>query len=163
MVVVHWWWWKGDIGHLVIMTSSCRLYCLCIISSIRAEIIDSPFMLIVWIWSVPEQILSHVVFRAWHLKWNEESVRFQSDSSRMFSLRPQWQPWVAAAGCTCTNQTRQWTGTRPSDVFHHCLLRDLYYCVSTDGGKLDRTHACRALPINPPTNQAAWGSKHRLS
>lgn len=152
-----WRWYTGDggsdIGHLVIMTLSFCLYCLCIISSIRAEIIDSPFMLIVWIWSVDEQILSHVVFRVWHLKWNEESVRFQSDS-RMFLFWPQWQPWVEAPGCTCTNQSRHWMGRRPSDVFHHCLFRELYYCVSTDGGKLDRTHACRALPINPPSNRA---------
>lgn len=77
------WWWKGDTGHLVIMTPSFCLYCPCIISSIRSGIIDSPFMLMVWIWSVEEQILNHVVFRAWHLKWNEESVRFQSDI-RMF-------------------------------------------------------------------------------
>lgn len=77
--------WKGDIGHLVIMTSSLCLYCLCIICSIRAEIIDFPFMQMLWIWSVPEQILSHVVFRAWHLKRNEEIVQYQSDS-RMFLL-----------------------------------------------------------------------------
>lgn len=69
--------------HLVIMTPSFCLYCPCIISSIKSGIIDSPFMLMVWIWSVEEQILNHVVFRAWHLKWNEESVRFQSDI-RMF-------------------------------------------------------------------------------
>lgn len=81
MVVVHWWWWKGDIGHLVIMTSSFSIHCLCIISSIRADIIDSLFMLIVDL----EQIPSHVVFWPWHLKWNEEGVRFKSDS-RMFLL-----------------------------------------------------------------------------
>lgn len=75
----------GYIGHLVIMTFSFSLYCPCIISSIRAEIIDSPFMLMLWIWSVDKQILSNVVFWAWHLKWSEESVRFQSDS-RMFCL-----------------------------------------------------------------------------
>lgn len=148
MVLVHWWWWKRDIGHLVIMTPSFCLYCICIISSIRAEIIDSPFMLMVWIWSVEEQILSHVVFRAWHLKWREESVRFQSDS-RMFLLWPQWQPWVETPGCTCTNQARHWMVTRPSAVFHHCLFRDLYYCVSTDGGKLDRAETYQLIP--PPT------------
>lgn len=163
MVLVHWWWWKSDIGHLVIMTSSFCLYCLCIISSIRTEIIDFPFMLMLWIWSTEEQILSHVVFWLWHLKWNEESVRFQSES-RMFLLWPQWQPWLEAPGCTyCTNQTRHWTRTIPSDVFHHWLFRVLYYFVSTDGGKLDSTHACRVLPINPPTNQAVWCSKHRLT
>lgn len=163
MVQLHWWWWKGNIGHLVIMIPSFCLYCLCIISSIRAEIIDSPLMLMVWIWSKEGQILSHVVFRAWHLKWNEERVRFKSDS-RIFLLWAWWQSGVEAPGFTYTNQTRQWKGTRPSGVFHHCLFRDPYYCVSTDGGKLDLTHACRALPINPlPTNQAAWGSKHRLT
>lgn len=47
---------------------------------------DSPFMLMLWIWSVDRQILSHVVFRAWHLKWNEESVRFQPDRGDGFAL-----------------------------------------------------------------------------
>lgn len=46
------------------MTFFARLYCLCIISSIGAEIIDSPFMLMVWIWSVDKQILSRVAFQA---------------------------------------------------------------------------------------------------
>lgn len=54
----------GDIGHLVIMTFSFYLYCPCIIGSIRAEIIDSPFMLMLWIWSVDKQILNNVVFWA---------------------------------------------------------------------------------------------------
>lgn len=53
---------------------------------------------------------------------------------------------------------------RPSDVFHRCLFRELYYYVSTDGGKLDCSDACRALPINPLTNQAASQLQtHRLT
>lgn len=53
-------------------------------------------------------------------------------------------------------------GMRPSDVFHHCLFGSLYYCVSTDWGKLDRTHACSVSPINPTTNQAALNTdSHR--
>lgn len=66
------------------------------------------------------------------------------------------QRWIAL----CANQTRGWAGTRPSDVFHHCPLRDLYYRVATDGGKLDCTHACGALPINASHHRAVWDPKH---
>lgn len=102
-----------------------------------------PFMLMLWIWSIEEQIFSCVVFWAWHLEGNKECVRFHSDS-RMLLLWPQWQPWVKIPGCICPNQSRHWTRTRPSDVFHHCLFRDLCFSATTDGGKLDPTHACSA-------------------
>lgn len=63
---------------------------------------------------------------------------------------------IAAAGRAARSHLYKLAqAIKPSDVFCLHLFRELYYYVSTDGGKLDCTHACRALAINPPTNEAA--------
>lgn len=69
---------------------------------------------------------------------------------------------IAGCFCCCSNDSSRKScqvalvqnraGNQTSDVFCLHLFRELYYYVSTDGGKLDCTHACRALAINPPTN-----------
>lgn len=149
MVPEHWWCWKGNRGHLVIMTLSLSPYCLCIISSIRAAIIDSPLMLMLWIWSVDGQILSHVVFWAWHLRKGMSTVW---DSSQI----AEWLQLSLGDSLDKSNQaaltTAIYKGWGSQKDFFLSLFGELNYYVASYRGQLDLAHAHTAFPVNPHTH-----------